>query len=390
MKPDVIIIGAGASGLMCAITAARRGRRILILDHNAKPGAKVMVSGGGRCNFTNRSVSADNYVSANRHFVKSALSRFGPQDFIKLLDMHRVHYREEDSGKIFSATSSHQIIGALLNECKSLGVKICTGAKVNDVSKDVSFGIKTSAGIFESASLVIATGGLSYPKLGASDLGHRIARKFGLSVTKCRPGLVPLVFKPTDLARFKDLSGISFGAKATCGKVSVDGGILFTHRGLSGPAILETSIRWQPGEEITIDMLPEIDIHEKLISLKKNGSRLELKTILAHHLPRRLAEKWCTIYAPSKPVSSYICNDIKKIAHKLKNWEVYPAGTSGYTKAEVTLGGVDTRGISSKTMESNNVRGLYFIGEVLDVAGSLGGFNLQWAWSSGHAAGEWA
>lgn len=388
MHSNVIIIGAGAAGLMCAIEAGKRGRSVIILDHASKVGQKILISGGGRCNFTNLNIQPDNYLSANLHFCKSALARFTPRDFITLIEKHRISWCEKEDGQIFCAGSSRQIVDILRKECDSAGVQFQLNCKIEEITKKSRFSVKTNSRVIESESFVIATGGLSYPNLGATGLGHRLATQFGLRVIQPKPALVPLTFSSKDLEIFSELSGVSVKSKVSCNNKGFSGNILFTHRGLSGPAILQISSYWKKGDVIHIDLLPDIDIYGKLI--EKRQSRIQVKNLLAQYFPKRFIYKWCELYIKSKPLSQYADKELEGISGHLKNWEIKPAGTEGYNRAEVTLGGVDTDELSSKTMEAKKVPGLYFIGEVIDVTGQLGGYNLQWAWSSGYAAGQYA
>ena len=387
IKKDVVIIGAGASGLMCAIEAGKRGRSVLVLDHMDKIGKKIRASGGGRCNFTNIDLRPENYLSFNPHFCKSALARFAPQDFISMLAKHKIEYFEKEKGQLFCRRTSVEIVNMLRDECKKARVEIRVNCRVGHISKTDTFSISTNEGIINSASLVIATGGLSYPDLGASDIGYRTAGKFNLKVTRLKPALVPLVFGHKEMEFCKELSGISFDAAVSCGSKRFRGEVLFTHRGLSGPAILQVSSYWDGGGDIVIDLLPEADALELLMS--KRRSRVELGNMLSEYLPRRLTHKWSEIHASSRPLCTYSDKELGDIASKLHNWTITPGGTEGYRKAEITLGGIDTGELSSKTMESKSVAGLYFTGEVIDVSGQLGGYNLQWAWSSGFAAGQY-
>ena len=388
IKKDVVIIGAGASGLMCAIEAGKRGRSVLVLDHMDKIGKKIRASGGGRCNFTNIDLRPENYLSSNPHFCKSALARFTPQDFISMVEKHKIEYFEKENGQLFCRRTSLEILNMLREECKKAKVEIRVNCTVGNISKTDGFSISTNEGIINAASLVIATGGLSYPDLGASDIGYRTAGRFDLKVTKLKPALVPLVFGHKEMEFYKELSGISFGAAVSCGSKRFRGEVLFTHRGFSGPAILQVSSYWHEGTEIVIDLLPEADALEFLMS--KRRSKVELGNMLSEYLPRRLTHKWSEIHASSRPLCTYSDKELRDIASKLHNWTITPGGTEGYRKAEITLGGIDTDELSSKTMESKSVAGLYFTGEVVDVAGQLGGYNLQWAWSSGFAAGQYA
>lgn len=386
VKKDVIIIGAGASGLMCAVEAGKRGRSVLVLDHAEKIGKKIRVSGGGRCNFTNTDVRPDNYLSYNPHFCKSALARFTPNDFIAMLERHGVGYYEKEAGQLFCKESSGEIITMLQRECGRAGVETDLHCRIEEVRKDDLFTLQTSHGTFESDSLVVATGGISYPQIGATDIGYRIARQFGLKVTEVRPALVPFTFTPEDRKLAIELSGISLNAAVSCGGRVFSGDILFTHKGLSGPAILQASSYWNPGDDVKISLLPDADAYELFIS-RRHGN-MEMKNLIAEHLPRRFALKWCDINIQSKPVNQYSDKELRVIADKLHNWTIKPAGTEGYKTAEVTLGGVDTEELSSKTMEAKKIQGLYFTGEVVDVTGQIGGYNLHWAWASGFAAGQ--
>lgn len=388
MIKDVIILGAGASGLIAAIESARRKRSVLVIDHMKRIGNKIRVSGGGRCNFTNLHISAENYCSANSHFCKSALAQFTPADFMTLLDRHHVRYHERSEGQLFCVKTSEDILSVLQKEAASRHVDFLLGTKVIKMRKKECFEVLTDQGPFMSESLIVATGGLSYPDLGATNLGYSIAREFGLMVTRLRPGLVPLIFDKNTALRFRDLSGTSLNVEVSCKGARVAGGMLMTHTGLSGPAILKASLYWEEGDSISINLLPGTDITGYLID--RSQSRAQMANILASFLPRRFALRWTELNNIARPVCQFSQREIEQISHNLRNWELRPAGTAGFHKAEVTLGGVDTRELSSKTMESRKVPGLYFTGEVIDVTGQLGGFNLQWAWSSGYAAGQHA
>ena len=404
-KKDVIIIGAGASGLMCAIESGKRGRSVLVLDHASKIGSKIHISGGGSCNFTNINISHTNFISNNPHFCKSALSRFKPRDIIALLEKHGVKYEERDGGQLFCAGSSEDIIRMLEKECNDAGVTMMLNCRILDVKKidqvdqtgqiepidpTDQFIISTDHGIFECESLVIATGGLAYPQIGASGSGYMIAKQFSLKVKETRPALVPFIFSREDMKIFGELSGISIDASIKCHKITFRGSVLFTHRGLSGPAILQVSSYWKEGETIVIDLLPDIDIFGFFIEKQLNKSKTEMHNLLSDFLPSRLAKNWCDLNLQSKPVNQYNEKELRKIAHELHNWETRPKSTEDYRTAEVTLGGIDTNELSSKTMESGKVKGLYFTGEVIDVTGQLGGYNLHWAWASGFVAGQYA
>lgn len=388
MNTNVIILGAGAAGLMCAIESGKRGRSVIILDHASKICQKILVSGGGRCNFTNLNIQAENYISANPHFCKSALARFTPQDFIALVKKHRISYHEKDDGQMFCSGSSRQIVDMLLDECNSAGAKIRLNCKIEEITKNRKFIVKTNSGVIESESLVVATGGLSYPNLGATTFGHHITSQFGLRIIPPKPALVPFTFSRSNRQKFSELSGISLKAVVKCGGHEFKGEILFTHRGLSGPAILQASSYWESGEEIIINLLPGIDA--KSIFWSSRQSRIEMKNMLSRYLPKRFAHKWCEFYLPSKPLCQYNDKELLDASRLVHGWAIRPAGTEGYKTAEVTAGGVDTDELSSKTMEAKKVQGLYFIGEVVDVTGHLGGYNLHWAWASGRAAGQYA
>lgn len=388
MKKDVIIIGAGASGLMCAIEAGRRGRSVLLIDHADKIGRKVLVSGGGRCNFTNKDISSENYLSDNPHFCKSALSRFTPSDFIGMLEGHGIRYYEKEAGQLFCEGSSTEILKMLQEECSKAGVEVLTRCRMVDVERDNIFTISTTHGVFTSESLVVATGGLSYPKLGATDIGYKIAGQFGINVTPLRPALVPFILNSNEMKVVRELSGVSIFASVSCKGMEFTGDILFTHRGLSGPAVLQISSYWEPGVDITINLLPGLDLYQ--FCTTRRNSKVEMKNFLAELLPKRLAHNWSDIYFQSKPVNQYSDKELRAIAKLIQSWVFKPAGTEGYSRAEVTVGGIDTEELSSKTMEAKKQPGLYFTGEVIDVTGQLGGYNLHWAWASGAAAGQHA
>jgi hypothetical protein len=388
-KWDVIIIGAGAAGLFCAIEAGKRGRRVLVLEHSDQVGKKIGISGGGRCNFTNIYTKPENFLSANPHFCKSALARYTPADFISLVEKHGITYHEKKLGQLFCDGRAQQITDLLLRECGTVGVEIRCAARVVAVTRPDSFTIATNQGTFVSASLVIATGGLSIAPLGATDFGYRIARQFGLQIEAPRPALVPLILTSQIHRQLTKLSGVSLAALVKCDGQEFRENILFTHRGLSGPAILQISTYWQPGATIWINLLPDEDILDILTSHKNSGpgSGIELVTLLSRHLPRRFAEVWCGLYAVSKPLKQYDAAELSAIAEKIHNLRIIPTGTAGFRKAEVTAGGVATTELSSQTMAAKRVPALYFIGEVVDVTGQLGGYNFQWAWASGYAAG---
>jgi predicted Rossmann fold flavoprotein len=376
---DVIVIGGGAAGLMCAIEAGKRGRGVLLIEHNAQIGRKILISGGGRCNFTNLHTRPENFLSANPHFAKSALARYTPSDFVQLVELHRIPYHEKTLGQLFCDRSARDILDMLLRECDAAGVRIEAGCTVSHVVRKGGYAVETSAGAVHCTSLVIATGGLSIPKIGASPIGYTIAKQFGLAIVDCRPALVPLTFNRGDLADFSDLAGVSTEVVAGGFREKM----LFTHRGLSGPAILQASSYWHPGHAIEIDLLPGIDI---VAALRER--RTAARPVLSALLPKRLADRWLELHGVHQPGTALSDREIAALSEQLHAWCVQPAGTEGYEKAEVTAGGIDTGEISSKTFESKRVPGLYFIGEVLDVTGHLGGFNFQWAWASGYSAGQ--
>lgn len=386
MNFDVIIIGAGAAGLMCAIEAGKRGRKTLVIEHNSKIGRKIEISGGGRCNFTNINTCAENFISANPNFCKSALARYTPADFISLVKKHGIAFYEKKLGQLFCKESSRQIINLLLDECQDAKVTILLNCRVEAVKKNDLFQLETNQGAFECESLVIASGGLSIPKIGATDFGYEIAKQFGLNIIETRPALVPLVFSKSEFESFKNLSGVSFDSIVRFGKREFRENVLFTHKGLSGPAILQISSYWKPHEEISINIVPEENTLE-MLKESRNGKQ-HLTSLLSRYLPNRLAQTFNETYAPQKPLHQWKQKEIERIATLLNDWRIPFIETAGYGKAEVTLGGIDTKELSSKTMESNRMKGLYFIGEVVDVTGWLGGYNFQWAWASGFAAGQ--
>jgi predicted Rossmann fold flavoprotein len=393
---DVIIIGAGAAGLMCAIAAGRRGKSVVVLEKGARVGAKILISGGGRCNFTNLGAGAGNYLSSNPDFCKSALARYQPEDFIAMVERHGVRYHEKKLGQLFCDHSSRDIVEMLQRECDDAGVKIKTGADVSAVRRietDGNFEITSPQQTFSSRKLVIATGGLSLPKLGATDFAYQIARQFDLNLIPVRAGLVPFTFGGTDLEFCRSLAGVSApcvarvesqGEKSRSTEFTEH--FLFTHRGLSGPAMLQVSSFWQAPAEVRINFFPENDARAWLQENRSSGMRLD--TLLARRLTERFATAWTASLAPLRPVRNYSTAELDDIARRLENWSLRPAGTEGYATAEVTVGGVDTRELSSKTMEARKVPGLHFIGEAVDVTGWLGGYNFQWAWASGHACGQ--
>ena len=397
---DVLIIGAGAAGMMCAATAGQRGRRVLLVDHATKLAEKIRISGGGRCNFTNRRVGPEHFLSRNPHFVRSALSRYTAADFIELVQRHGIAFHERDWGQLFCDDSAQQIIDMLRAECNDGGVDWAMPAQVLTVSaaeaehpQGARYVVDTSVGRFSAHSLVIATGGLSIPKIGASPLGYQLAAQFGLAVIAPRPALVPLTLAPETLSRLAPLAGLSLEVEAHCRGPVFREAALITHRGLSGPSILQVSNYWQAQaytddsrEPVALNLLPGVDAEHWL--LEHASARTLLANLLSERLPRRFAHAWCELHGWTKPMNEFRHAELRLIASTLSGWRLAPSGTQGYAKAEVTLGGVDTRDLSSRTMEARVCPGLYFIGEVMDVTGHLGGYNFQWAWSSGVACGQ--
>ncbi|MEP6850886.1 MAG: NAD(P)/FAD-dependent oxidoreductase [Acidobacteriota bacterium] len=381
---DVVIIGGGAAGLFCAIEAGKRGKKVLVIEHNAAVGRKIVISGGGRCNFTNINTSPENFISKNSHFCKSALAGYTANDFISLVRKHKIEYYEKKLGQLFCRESSRAIVGMLLTECEQARVTIRTTCSVKHVRKNELFHVETSSGNFISRNLVVASGGLSFAKIGASDLGYRIASQFGLKIEQTRPSLVALQFK--DKNPLVRISGSSIDAAVSVGKHTFRENILFTHRGLSGPAILQISNYWKKGETVTFDLLPQSDLVELLVENRER--HIALDNFLSHYLPRRFVEIFAAENLAHKPLDQLSRKDMEDTGAKLNNWRMEFADTEGYDRAEVTLGGVSTDELSSKTMEAKKVPGLFFIGEVVDVTGWLGGYNFQWAWSSGFAAGH--
>ncbi len=375
---DVVVLGGGAAGLMCAMRAGQRGRKVLLLDHAEKVGKKILISGGGRCNFTNREARPEAFLSANPHFCKSALARYTQHDFIDLVNKHRIAWHEKTLGQLFCDGSARQIVAMLLDECAAVGVDVRVAHKVTRVEKSDRFTVATDHGDFSASSIVLATGGLSIPKMGATGFAHEVARHFKLRVTDTRPALVPLTLT------VPEISGVSLEVEARCGRARFREALLYTHRGLSGPAILQVSSYWKPGQEIVVDLLPDLDAAGFLKERKRTRPKAELRTVLAEVLPQRLAQS----LAPEGLMANQRDRDLEALATRLKAWTFVPTGTEGYAKAEVTLGGIDTDGLSSKTMEAKKVPGLFAIGEAVDVTGWLGGYNFQWAWSSGWVAGE--
>jgi len=390
-KVDVLIIGAGASGLMCAIEAGKRKRKVLLVDHANKAGKKILMSGGGRCNFTNYDVSAENFISSNPHFCKSGLSRFTQWDFIDMVCRHNIPYHERDHGQLFCNDSAKDILNMLLDECKKVSIEIQLKTVVGKIEQlaDNHFIVTTNNETIECHSLVIATGGLSIPKMSATPFGYRVAEQFGINIIPTSAGLVPFTLQPEDKERFMTLSGIAVDSIVSHSQISFRENILFTHRGLSGPAILQISSYWKPGEEIIINLLPDHDLLTELLDLNESHAKKNLKTCLSQLLPKRVVETLLNHDLLALSIADMSHKQKETVSNSLQRWVVRPNGTEGYRTAEVTLGGVDCHQISSKTFEANEVMGLFFIGEVLDVTGWLGGYNFQWAWSSGWCAGQY-
>ncbi|HLD74798.1 MAG TPA: NAD(P)/FAD-dependent oxidoreductase [Bdellovibrionota bacterium] len=391
---DVIVVGGGAAGLMCATVAGHRGRKVLLIDHE-KIGAKILISGGGRCNFTNTESSPHHYVSHNPHFCKSALSRYRPRDFISLVEKYKIEFYEKKLGQLFCKNSAQDILNIFARECIETHVEIKTKCKVNNIVKNENaFNLTTSEDNFTCSSLVIATGGLSIPKLGATSFGYDMARQFGLNVVETRPALDGFLLNSFEVNFFSKLSGVSIDCVVTCHDKKFRENILFTHRGLSGPAVLQASLYWNKGNVVEINLLPNLgslypNAYELFLQRKKMGSRTKIRNVLAELLPSRFVECFCAQYFPQdKPINEIKDKELEDLANLLHAWKLTPTDTVGYNKAEVTRGGVDTNELSSQTMESKKVKGLYFIGEVVDVTGELGGYNFQWAWASGWAAGQ--
>ena len=390
IQTEVLIIGASASGLMCAIEAGKRGRKVLVLDHANKAGKKILMSGGGRCNFTNMEVSASNFISHNPHFCKSALSRYTQWDFIALVNNHQIPYHQRDLGKLFCDNSAKDIVNMLLKECKQANVKIHLNCNISSVEKSArnSFAVRTNLAVFQATSLVIASGGLSIPKMCASPFGYKVAEQFGHHLWPTTPGLVPFTLQPHDKEKLEGLSGISLESLVSNDRIQFKENILFTHRGLSGPAILQISSYWKSGESININLLPDLDVADWLITRRIKQPQVKLKTVLVEVLPKRLVAVLLAQDIIEQALQNHSKEKMNEIAQQLQHWKIKPNATEGYRTAEVTLGGIDCNELSSKTMESKKMTGLYFIGEVVDVTGWLGGYNFQWAWSSGWCAGQ--
>lgn len=389
IKTDVLIIGAGAAGMMCAIEAGKRGRKVLVIDHAKKLAEKIRISGGGRCNFTNMDIQPKNYISQNPHFCKSALKRYTNWDFISLISEYGITYHERDHGQLFCDDSAQQIIDMLRRECQKAGAEIKLETKVEGVTKrEDGFLIMTDESEIECDRLVIATGGLSIPKIGASNFGLKQAELFGLNVIHPRPALVPFTFDHDTRTKLDGFQGIALEAEISCNKTSFREALLFTHKGISGPAVLQISSYWNPGDEVTINLLPQLDLFDALKKAKDTNPKQEAKTFLATHLPKRLAQRMAENADCLGKLAELSDKKLKTLADAINHWTLIPSGTEGYRTAEVMSGGVDTNELSSKTFETKKVPGLYFIGEVIDVTGHLGGYNFQWAWASGYCAGQ--
>ena len=389
---DVLVIGGGAAGLFCALTAGRRGRRVRVIEHANRCGKKILMSGGGRCNFTNTGTTPANFLSANPHFCKSALARYRPEHFVAMVDAHGIAWHEKELGQLFCDESSKQIVAMLLAECADAGVQVEVSCAVASVAAmdGGGFSVATAQGVVHAESLVVATGGLSIPSMGATGFGYDLARQFGHTVLPTRAGLVPLTLSGKHQEHYAELSGVAFPVEARCGQASFRNAMLVTHRGLSGPSILQISSYWEPGKELLLDLLPGRDIEAWLLERQRAKPAAELRTVLAEAFPQRFAQRLCEVWFENKPLRQYTHRQLPDIARQLAHWPIVASGTEGYRTAEVTLGGVDTDGLSSATMASRHIPGLYFIGEVVDVSGWLGGYNFQWAWASGNAAGACA
>jgi len=395
VEADVVVIGGGAAGLMCALTAARRGRRVRVLEKTNRCGKKILMSGGGRCNFTNTGTTPANFLSANPHFCKSALARYTPADFIAMVQAHGIAYHEKELGQLFCDESSKLVVRMLLDECAQAGVQVETSCTVEEVQAHAAggFRLRTSSASLHCESLVVASGGLSIPSLGATIVGYELAGEFGIAGLPLGAGLVPLTLSGKYLEHFQGLAGVALPVSARCskgeyGKARFDNALLFTHRGISGPAILQVSSYWHPGVELHVDFSPDTPLLPFLQERQASTPGTELRNVLAEVLPRRFSQRLCELFLPDKPMRQFTPAQLQEIAVRLHGWPIVASGTEGYRTAEVTLGGVDTDQLSPGTLQSKLVTGLYFIGEVVDVTGWLGGYNFQWAWASGHAAGE--
>lgn len=385
---DVLVLGGGAAGLMCALVAGQRGRRVRVIERANRCGKKILMSGGGRCNFTNTGTSPDNFISANRHFCKSALARYTPWHFLDMVERHGIAWHEKELGQLFCDESSRQIVKMLLDECTAVGVDIRINCETTKVQRDADgYVLHTSDGAYRAPSLVVATGGLSIPRMGATGFGFDLARQFGHSVLPIRAGLVPLTLTGRHADDYADMAGVALPVTARCNDMEFSNAMLLTHRGVSGPAILQISSYWQPGDDLRLDLLPTVDAVAWLEDEQVLRPAAELRSVLSDHLPRRFVQRLCERWLESRPMRQYDAPTLRQIGSQLANWPLIASGTEGYRTAEVTLGGVDTDELSSTTMESRLVPGLYFIGEVVDVTGWLGGYNFQWAWASGQAAG---
>jgi predicted Rossmann fold flavoprotein len=383
-KYDALVLGGGAAGLMCAIEAGKRGRRVAVLERAERLGKKILISGGGRCNFTNIHCSAANFISSNPHFAKSALARYTPADFVALVEQHRIPYHEKTPGQLFCDRSAEEVLDMLEQECRESGVQLFAKIAIQEVTRADEFVVKDGEEEFRAPALVVATGGLSIPKMGATGFGYDLARQFGLGIRETRPGLVPLLFGAEDSRHYTDLAGVSAEVIAACESQHFREKMLVTHRGLSGPAILQISSYWRKAESILIDLAPDQEVNAGLLEATAPRNIAALRAALRRFLPNRLADRWLEIHEPKSLTNA----SLKEVERNIHNWALVPAGTEGYGKAEVTVGGVDTDELSAKTMESRKVPGLFFIGEVVDVTGHLGGFNFQWAWASGASAGR--
>lgn len=385
---DVIVIGAGAAGMMCAMTAGARGKSVVLIDHADEAGKKILISGGGRCNFTNLNCRPENFISGNPHFAKSALARYTPSDFIALINKHQISWHEKTLGQLFCDGSARAVVAMLLAECEAANVTLRLSQSVREITKPDHFRVVTNRGTYAAPALVLATGGLSIPKMGATDFAHHTARKFGLSLTKVRPALVPLKVADDDLHMMQPLSGVSMPCIASIGKRSFREAMLLTHRGLSGPAILQISSYWREGDQLSLNILPDMDATAHLLHQKKDSPRVKAKNVLGRIMPGRLADALSEAHQLDRSIHEITDRALRELGSKLNAWRLTPRGSEGYAKAEVTLGGIDTDQLSSKTMQAKAVPGLFVIGEAVDVTGWLGGYNFQWAWASGFAAGE--
>lgn len=383
-KYDALILGAGAAGLMCAVEAGKRGRRVAVLERAERPGKKILISGGGRCNFTNLHCTPENFISGNPHFAKSALARYTPADFIALVEKHSIPYHEKTLGQLFCDRSAQDILRMLESECAAAGVELFTKVAMQDVTRTDQFEVQAADNSFRAPVMVVATGGLSIPKMGASGFGYDLARQFGVKARATQPGLVPLTFGAEDSGRYADLAGVSTEVFASCGGRRFREKMLITHRGLSGPAVLQISSYWKKAQAVSLDLVPDNEVTKALLQPQSPRTVAALLTATQVFLPKRLASQWLESHTPT----SWTNASLRDFERQIHDWQVFPAGTEGYDKAEVTVGGVDTDELSAKTMESRKVPGLYFIGEVVDVTGQLGGFNFQWAWASGACAGR--